>query len=120
MGAISLASNPVFRSKIKHIEVDVHFVREKVQQQLTEVRHLSTEDQLPDVLTKPFPNHRFELLCSKFLLSSPPGFVLIVEISSTPSLIALIVTTSIDVATTYYLDLDYNHHESHWTYQHEQ
>ena len=30
ISAIALASNPVFHSKIKHIEVDYHFVREKV------------------------------------------------------------------------------------------
>ena len=30
MGAISLAENPVFHAKTKHIEIDVHFVREKV------------------------------------------------------------------------------------------
>jgi len=29
VGALALASNPVFDTHIKHIEVDVHFIREK-------------------------------------------------------------------------------------------
>jgi hypothetical protein len=30
LGAISLASNPVYHARTKHIEVDYHFIREKV------------------------------------------------------------------------------------------
>ena len=43
MGANSLASNPMFHARTKHIEVDVHFVREKVLAKEVEVRFVPSE-----------------------------------------------------------------------------
>jgi hypothetical protein len=44
-----LSANPVFHARMKHIEVDFHFVRERVVQNLL----VSSKDQLADGLTKP-------------------------------------------------------------------
>jgi hypothetical protein len=44
-----LSANPVFHARMKHIEVDFHFVRERVAQNLL----VSSKDQLTDGLTKP-------------------------------------------------------------------
>jgi hypothetical protein len=30
IGAIALASNPIYHARTKHIEVDYHFIREKI------------------------------------------------------------------------------------------
>jgi hypothetical protein len=38
---------------MKHIEVDYHFVRERVATRQLEVRIIFTKDQLADALTKP-------------------------------------------------------------------
>jgi hypothetical protein len=38
---------------MKHIEVDYHFVRERVAQGFLEVRPISTRDQVADGFTKP-------------------------------------------------------------------
>jgi hypothetical protein len=59
MGAKYLASNPIFHGRMKHIEVDYHFVWDQVSKKLLEVRFISTDDQLADGFTKPLPQHRF-------------------------------------------------------------
>lgn len=52
LSAIALSANPVFHSRIKHLDTDYHFVREKVQQGDLEVSYILTEDQSADILTK--------------------------------------------------------------------
>ncbi|KAM1541869.1 hypothetical protein ACFX15_011235 [Malus domestica] len=64
--AIAISANPVFHSRIKHLDTDYHFVREKVQQGDLQVHYLSTEDQTADILTKGlhsplFLKHSFNL-----------------------------------------------------------
>jgi hypothetical protein len=53
LGATYLTANPVFHARTKHIEIDFHFVREKVALGALDVRFISTGDQLADVFTKP-------------------------------------------------------------------
>ncbi|CAA7041166.1 unnamed protein product [Microthlaspi erraticum] len=65
VGATYLSANPVFHSRMKHLALDFHFVRENVQSGALRVAFVSTKDQLADALTKPLPRPRFLELMSK-------------------------------------------------------
>jgi hypothetical protein len=55
IGATYLSANPIFHRRTKHVEVDYHFVRERVASRQLEVRFISSKDQIADIMTKPLP-----------------------------------------------------------------
>lgn len=71
VGATYLCANPVFHSRLKHVAIDFHFVREQVQRKVLRVVHVHSSDQLADSLTKPLAKSVFQLHLSK--LSVLPG-----------------------------------------------
>jgi histone deacetylase 1/2 len=62
IGAKYLSANPVFHARTKHIEVDFHFVRERVARRLLDIEYISTKDQVADGFTKPLPVRQLEML----------------------------------------------------------
>ncbi|XP_062093531.1 uncharacterized mitochondrial protein AtMg00810-like [Humulus lupulus] len=59
LSASALANNPVYHGRTKHIELDVHFVRDKILQKQLEIRYVHSHDQIADCLTKGLTPTRF-------------------------------------------------------------
>jgi hypothetical protein len=60
IGAKYLYANPTFHAKMKHIEVDYHFVRERVAARQLDIRFISKNDQVADAFTKSLTVYKLE------------------------------------------------------------
>ncbi|XP_017184644.2 uncharacterized mitochondrial protein AtMg00810-like [Malus domestica] len=68
--AIALAFNPVFHARTKHVEIDYHYIREKVLCGKVSVHHVASLFQLADIFTKSLPSDLFAELTSMLSVSS--------------------------------------------------
>ena len=69
LGATHLSFNPVNHSRMKHIQIDLHFVRDLVHKGSLQVKHVHTQDQIVELLTKPLSRQCTELLHNKIGLA---------------------------------------------------
>ncbi|KAM1900185.1 hypothetical protein ACFX14_029161 [Malus domestica] len=72
ISALAVASNPVYQARMRHVEVDYHYVREKVVRKELQVGYVATADQIADFLTKGLSSPRFRYLLSKLPVRPRP------------------------------------------------
>lgn len=72
ISALALASNSVYHARTNHIEVDYHFIHEKVLNRDILVKFISTKDQVADIFTNGLSSARFSYLKSKLMVSLHP------------------------------------------------
>ena len=65
---ISIAHNPIHHDRTKHVEVDRHFINEKIEGGMLNVEYVPTREQVADILTKGLPRQNFDELTSKLRL----------------------------------------------------
>ena len=62
---INIAHNPVQHNHIKHVEINKHFIKEKLNSGLIYTLYVSTRGQLVDILTKGLVNHSLQATIDK-------------------------------------------------------
>ena len=62
VSATYLATNPIIHARTKHVEIDYHFIQDRVVQNSLIIQYTPFEDQLVNVMSKAFPIARFSNL----------------------------------------------------------
>ncbi|KAL5567394.1 hypothetical protein UlMin_030558 [Ulmus minor] len=65
ISAISIAHNPVQHDRTKHVEIDRHFIKEKLENGVICIPYVTSEGQLADFLTKGLSSPTFHSILSK-------------------------------------------------------
>ncbi|XP_031275019.1 uncharacterized protein LOC116133454 [Pistacia vera] len=73
LSSLFMTVNPMFHARSKHIELDYHYIRERVSLGLLTTRHISTSAQIADVFTKPQTRYDLDKLKHKLCLVTTPS-----------------------------------------------
>lgn len=66
-GCIGMSKNPIHHSKTKHIDVQYHFIRERVEKGEVILQKITSQDQIADAFTKPLDRVKFTQHMSKLI-----------------------------------------------------
>jgi hypothetical protein len=95
ISVVYLSTNPVQHHRTKHVEIDLHFVRERVAIGDVRVLHVPTTSQLPDIFTKGLPSSVFLefksslKICRGYMFRLHLAFVTVVPNSLDGTMISL-------------------------------
>ena len=65
---ISIAHNPILHDCTKHVEVDKHFIKEKIDNRVVRMTYISIEEQVAGVFTKRIYKRQFDFLIGKLAM----------------------------------------------------
>ena len=65
MAAISIAHNLVQHNRTKHVEIDRHFIREKIDEGTINLKYIPSGEQTADILTKGLAKAKFDYFIGK-------------------------------------------------------
>ena len=66
---IVIAHNLVPHDRTKHVEIDKHFIKEKLENGLIVMPYIPTVEQVANILTKRLPKKQFDDLVSKLAMN---------------------------------------------------
>ncbi|KAJ0621554.1 putative RNA-directed DNA polymerase [Helianthus annuus] len=69
--AIQISENPVQHDRTKHVEVDRHFIKQKLEARIIELSFVRSKDQLAYILTKAVNGRLFNSCLHKLSISNP-------------------------------------------------
>ncbi|KAL6329493.1 hypothetical protein AAG906_021501 [Vitis piasezkii] len=67
---ISIAKNLAHHDRTKHVEIDHHFIKEKIEEGILNLIHTPTSLQVANIFTKALPRMKFKELISKLGMTS--------------------------------------------------
>ncbi|GJS40293.1 ribonuclease H-like domain-containing protein [Tanacetum coccineum] len=73
VSAVYMSVNPVQHQRMKHIEIDIHFVRDMVNAGQVRVLHVPSHFQYVDIFTKGLPSALFEEFGFSLSVRPPPA-----------------------------------------------
>lgn len=73
ISVVYMSHNPVQHQRTKHVEMDIHFVREKVALGHIRVLHVPSSSQFADIFTKGLPQPLFTDFRSSLSICPPPA-----------------------------------------------
>lgn len=69
ISATYIVANPFFYAHTKHIDLDYHFIRDRIARSCLHVRYVSTKDQIADLFTKGLSRSQHAHFMSKLTLT---------------------------------------------------